>query len=644
MNSPYSNQPDQAFAAAQLALGLVTTGVFLARPLRPRMAQWGLLVAQWLAVEAMDVAGFFRAMTHGSHQMATFDVLAVSRVLVVISAALMGRLRLLPWVALAFGFLTWTTRSITDSEWELTALHAMFAPCTYALFATHQWRSDVRSLAAPSPGRSPFRVDDAALAILAIVVGTLVAAFVLDGTVDSSDEWGYTYQAAVFAKGRVYGKVPPCLDAFRNFWIFWKDDRMFAQYQPGWPLFMAPFFWVRAEVLAGPVSFGLLAVAVARLGRRAAAAVSGSSVRAQRIGGLVAALSVIFANTMMINAGSRFPHVFVCALWAWAMEGACSAQDASSVGDPKRVRHAALVAGLALGFLGLTRGVELATLGLPIGLFSLQAVLRKKLRPMALVWAALPVALCLALLLVLSRLQVGRWFVLPYQLTEEFHAWAKMKTSAPPLNMVKWHVPMATGAYCWWPLAPSLGLAGLLPLLRSPERRLPFMLVLGSLLLLVYYASIEFGRGWDFGFGPRYQMPVIVPMAVGASALLTPIFLRAQRVGVGLVLAGMAYGVLRILPVTFPHNHDLLLRNDAPVRAARAAGLHHVIVKVTAGTWVYGPMDATRNLPIELYDNDVLLVGDSGPQSLQCVRSQFPDRPIYKTAPGPGTDLTLTPE
>jgi hypothetical protein len=205
---------------------------------------------------------------------------------------------------------------------------------------------------------------------------------------------------------------------------------------------------------------------------------------------------------------------------------------------------------------------------------------------------------------------------------------------------LKWPLPLATGAYCFWPLAPGLGLAGIVTLARSAERRLAFLSCAGSTIALVYYGLLEFGRGWDFGYGPRYQMHVILPIALGSTAVLLPIF-RAPNAARAIIVTAMAIGVIRIAFVTFPFNHELLVRNDAPMRAAKAQNIHNAIVHIRNGTWVYGPMDATRNLPIELYNPDVIYIGESNAQGLQCMREHFGARTLYQTVKKDARDVTL---
>ena len=52
----------------------------------------------------------------------------------------------------------------------------------------------------------------------------------------------------------------------------------------------------------------------------------------------------------------------------------------------------------------------------------------------------------------------------------------------------------------------------------------------------------------------------------------------------------------------------------------------------------YGPMDVTRNLPLELYDAPAILANES---DLACLRREYPNRTFYR-AVGRGAQLVPT--
>jgi hypothetical protein len=179
------------------------------------------------------------------------------------------------------------------------------------------------------------------------------------------------------------------------------------------------------------------------------------------------------------------------------------------------------------------------------------------------------------------------------------------------------------------------------------------MLSLGGLAALFFYAATEIGRTIDFGYGPRYQLVQAVPMAVGGGVLFAKLWrtaadrfsLRRPLVAGGpavLALAAALVGVVRIAPLVYPHNYTDVHARNAVFRAAHEQELHRAVVFIERGTTAADPLDQTQNLPMELYENDVLFAIDAGPQSVQCVRDRFPNRSVWRTA-GSWGDLRIVP-
>jgi hypothetical protein len=423
--------------------------------------------------------------------------------------------------------------------------------------------------------------------------------------------------------------------------------RSFAQYTPGWPLFMTPFVALRVAWLAGPASLGLLSAGVARLGRRAASGVragdpaaTGAAVRAA---GGFAALAVCLSSTLLINGGSRYPHVFVAALWAWAIESLC----AISTGplDPREQRRWGAILGACASLLLATRIGDGATLGIGLFLYFVYAVARRRIGVHAIAAAFGVAAVLGGLTLVILRLQLGAWFKTGYSLTEIIYPWAPVKMSLPKPNEFKWSFTLATGSYCWWPCSPALGLAGLAAL-RGRARRISFMLFFGAVPLLTLYTGLEFGRGFDLGYGPRYELPLVVPMAVGTGVVLGKLWETARSRAVAttafqaggpaaIALAAVLLGVIRIAPLVYPHNYRDVRSHNVLHDAIDEMQPHHAVVFGGNGLNHTDPMDLTENLPLDLYPNqDVLIAIDRGPDEVRCVQGQYPGWNFYRAIPG----------
>ena len=254
-------------------------------------------------------------------------------------------------------------------------------------------------------------------------------------------------------------------------------------------------------------------------------------------------------------------------------------------------------------------------------------------------------ALLGGLTLVILRLQLGRWFQTGYSLAETFYPWAKVAWSLPKPNEYKWGFPLAAGSYCWWPCSPAVGLAGLAAL-KGRARRLAFVFFLSAVSLVLLCTLTEFGRGFDFGYGPRYELPLLVPMAVGTGVVLADLWTRARAHAVGtsalalggpaaLALAAVVVGVVRIAPYLYPFTYaDVHTHNRLKDAIDASTDLHNAVVFGGVGLNTTDPLDLTENLPLDLYPNqDVLIAIDRGPEETRCVQEKYRGRKFYRAIP-----------
>src|SRR5260221_844385 len=126
---------------------------------------------------------------------------------------------------------------------------------------------------------------------------------------------------------------------------------------------------------------------------------------------------------------------------------------------------------------------------------------------------------------------------------------------------IKAALPLATGAYSWWPCAPAVALAGLIAM-RGTAVRLGVVFLVSFIPFILFYEAIEVGRYFDFGYGPRYELPLVVPMAVGTGVALAPVWHAARArwsarsaFGAGgpaaLAAVAIVAGVVRIAPLVY---------------------------------------------------------------------------------------------
>jgi hypothetical protein len=650
MMAPYTSEPLEAFMAAQTSVGLTLGALLWSRKLAPPVSTLLFGVGIALAVVAPVSGEFLTGVgfrVEPEHAKLVLKVAAGCAAL----AALLTRREWLSLVALAGEGALWQiTDYIQDSDHELAVAHLAF----FGLLLGVHWRTlaparvAARSPAegSPRPSWSP-RLEDRAFFAIATVAGAIVCHALLHAATDSADEWGYTFQAALFAKLHAYGAVPPCVDAFENYWVFEHMGRRFAQYTPGWPMFMAPFVLGRVVWLAGPASFGIFVAGVVRLTRRAAAGFpAGAEPPSEadvRAAGRFAGLATLLSATLLINAGSRFPHLFVAGMFVWSIE-ALFAIATKDLARAEQVRWGAVL-GLCSSMMLAARPSDGATLGVGLFFYFVYAAARGRIGWRSVVAAAVPFAVVSGATLVILRLQVGTWFSTGYSLAEGIRSWAAPKYSLPKPNEFKFGIPIATGSYCWWPLSPAVGLMGIV-WLRGSARRLVFVLVFGLVPMNTIYVMSEFGRGWDWGYGPRYALLFTVPMAIGAGVVLASVWSQARTrqvdgasvdaaVSLAMIVVAVVLGVVRIAPLLYPFAYADVHARDRMARALEGAPIHRAIVVADPNVSVTSPLDLTENLPIDLYpDQDVLLANNHDPGTVQCLKEHFPQRSLYRAFPG----------
>ena len=648
MTSPYIPLPLDAFMAAQTSAGLVLAACLWRRLMRPVVATWLMLLAIALAVLAPTIGDFGQGIGLTVTPVSVKSILKLSAAAATLAALLTRRPLLVIVAAGAEPLLWWLTDFIQECDNELAAVHAAYCGLLIGL----HWRAQSVTVSAPSP--QPFErlgrawVDDIVAAAGTTLLAALACVVLLHRWTDSGDEWAYTYQAAVFAKLHAYAAIPRCGDAFRSFWVFHYMGRSFAQYTPGWPYFMTPFVLVGKPWLAGPVSLGLLGAATSRLGRRAAAGYSGDggapSTAFVRAAGRFSALLVPLGTMILVNGASRYPHIFVAAMFAWSIEALFTI---ASPGQTRRRQWAwGLVFGVASALLLATRPGDGATLGVGLFIYAAYALVRGRLPWRSVVGGALGFAPIAVLTLVILRLQLGKWFTTGYSLTESIYGSGFAASwSAPKANEYRWGLPFMTGAFCWWPCAPALGLAGLASL-RGRAQGLSFVFAVSYAVFLTFYVLSTLGRGWDMGYGPRYTLPCVLPMAVGGGVLLADMGCAARRRGssrraldvggpAAVALAAIGIGVVRLAPMVYPyvsaevHVHNLL------TEALARAPLHQAVVFGGYGFNNTDPKDLAEDLPLDLYpDQDVLVAVDGDPTQVRCVREQYPTRHLWRAVPG----------
>jgi hypothetical protein len=408
---------------------------------------------------------------------------------------------------------------------------------------------------------------------------------------------------------------------------------------------MAPFVRLHVLWLSGPFSMGVMAWGMARLGRSATRSLASAdaplSPRVIRAAGTWAGVLAMLGTTVLVNGGSRYSHVFVTGLYAWSLEGLLMVAT-PGLSRQRQVRWG-IVLGSVSGLMLATRPADGAFLGFGIAILFLYALARRRIGWRALASTMAALALWIALTLVILRLQLGKWGTTGYSLLAVNHPWAAIKYSWPEPNQWKYGLPLATAAYCWWPCSLPLGLAGL-AMLPGRGRGLAVAMALGCVPYTAYITSLEFGRGYDWGYGPRYAMVWLVPMAVGGAVALAQLSVAARQHTLGgrsalarggplaLAIFAVASTWVRIVPLVWPPVADHTRRHSSLQRAIEDAHLEHALVIASDGTTGFSDLDLATNLPLDLYpDQETIIAIDrhDANDAVDCLHSAFPDRKIY---------------
>jgi hypothetical protein len=153
-------------------------------------------------------------------------------------------------------------------------------------------------------------------------------------------------------------------------------------------------------------------------------------------------------------------------------------------------------------------------------------------------------------------------------------------------------------------------------------------------------------RGNDWGYGPRYLMVLVVPLAVGSAvalASLSSVALRRRgvpRASRALALLSLVAAALAAVWVAVARPEWATARSDATAHAAllqsiEDARLDHAIVLAEDDTTPFDARDLTTNLPVDLYPRQPVLIATARgdvEDAATCLRQAYPDRRLYRAS------------
>jgi hypothetical protein len=408
------------------------------------------------------------------------------------------------------------------------------------------------------------------------------AVYALDATVILSrrplliDEMIQLYQARIFEQGRLWLPSTGHPELFGAMHLVDQGGRVFGQFPPGGPAFLAAGDILGAAWLVGPVCG---AVSVLAFLAFLCATEKGRAVR------WAAAALFAFAPFTVFMSGSHMNHVF--ALTAILVATAALAR---AVTAPSPRPWWALLSGLGYGVAATIRPTDALAFALPAGIWYLVRAARDRRRAGELVAAGAGVALPVLLMLWFNVRTTGEPLLFGYQLlwgkahNLGFHQapWGPVHTPLRGIELVNLNLLRLQTYLFESPvpsLVPALAALALVPALTAFDR---LLLASSGLLLLLYFAY------WHNGFflGPRFVYPLAPVLALWTVRL--PGLVRS-RLGRGFtyrfVLAAFAASALMALAFQVPgrarqYRAGLYTMRWNADSAAAAAGVRGALVLV----------------------------------------------------------------
>ena len=541
--------------------------------------------------------------------------------------------------------------------------------------------------------------------LVAFAVALHIAVDVLEGVPHVQDSVTYLFQAETMARGALTAPAPPLAAAestahFDQEFLLVRDDRWFGKYPPGWPALLAAGVRLGAPWLVNPLLAALSIALIFRLGVtlgargsrgageqggvRHASRVTPNSLPASLPTALLTAVLLATSPFFLIMSGSLMAHpaeLFWALLFmlAWA----------KALARPLVTHHApaarwAVVAGLALGALFLTRQFTAVTIGLAYGATLGAAHFLKCVAPfrpaaiqgpeeratpfrkcIARIGLALLTALPLLLALPLYQAAVTgdartdpRLLYWPYDrvgfgpgVGEPQNAFTMTPTDARPA--ITWytdptqpprgHTP-ARGLYnlgrnlealendlFGWPPLTTLVFVWLAFLLRRPS-------ALDWLLLLVILAVAGgYVAYWASGiaYGPRYfyaALPALIILTARGITAFLSIGGRFRLLTIIIPLVLLGYNLYH-LPGRITGYQGYNFVSAAGLRTVEGVAQSPalVFVKAEADWWEYGAF-FSGNTP--WLDGPIVYARDLDPTANARLRAHFPDRRAYYWSDG----------
>ncbi len=268
----------------------------------------------------------------------------------------LGRFRLLLWLSLGVAFSYPVMIFVKYQQMDLYALHLFFGALLIVINGL-----TLLGIALTSPPRLRLPRRASLLPVFATVFlafAVVMALFAFERVAHVADEFAYVFQARTYAGGSLWVPAPPpeIVAAFDYYLLDTHEGRWISAFTPGWPAVLTIGELLGASWLVNPV----LGVVCLLLGYALAREVSDAVTAA------VTVLLLALSPWLIAMSASLMSHTLGLALvvFAWTALFAI----APRLGLAGAVT-ACFVAGLAMGWLFLTRNLDGLVVGALTGLY-----------------------------------------------------------------------------------------------------------------------------------------------------------------------------------------------------------------------------------------------------------------------------------
>ena len=471
-------------------------------------------------------------------------------------------------------------------------------------------------------GRLPWAV--VALSVAAGLIALVARANLFPLMSGDSDEPVYVYQARMLAQGHVTLAARLHADFFHP-WLFGRrGDRLFSQYQPGWPAVIAVARFFGSEQVA--LVFAAVAVVVATwwLAQEIA---PGSGTPA----GVLLLLSPMF----VVQAGLYLSYLWSAALVTGALAGV--------VAGVRRSRRAPFfVAGVLFGLGLLTRPFDAFIVAVVAGFYLLVVLLRDgpALRR-AVAWLLIGGVPFVILAAAYNAHVTGRVLRFPLQAAEHLDTFGfgnrRMALGERVVDYTP-HLALSSlarnlGSMSYFFAGSGVGLLLAVSAVVLHRRRREVWLV-GAVVAVFpvgyffWWATSLGDPGAADGLGPHYYVPSFTGLAVLGGLALRDLASRSRLLA-GFGVAAVVAGSLLMASPVLSTGHDTTEFQRAKATPLTAPSLSNALVVMRADPSNYMLLDFPFLVGDPRLNGRVLYAADRGPASAK-LATLFPARKLYQ--------------